>query len=277
MPRSRRLAPVDTRPELQGTFGMVSSTHYLASAAGMAVLESGGNAFDAAVATGFALQVVEPHLNGPGGDMTLMFTDPGGTPEGLCGQGPAPAGATIAHSRALGLDMVPGSGHLAAAIPGSTASWLTLLRDRGTKSLSEVLQYAIGYADTGIPVPPSSARTISSVAQLFRDNWNTSAAVYLPDNQVPAAGSVLRNPTLAQFYRRLLAAAPTGSGREAGIDAALQAWSRGFVAEAVDSFVGIAHLDSSGSRHSGVLTGADLAGWLPTYETPVSARLRAWA
>jgi gamma-glutamyltranspeptidase/glutathione hydrolase len=267
---------VDTRPELHGTFGMVSSTHYLASAAGMAVLESGGNAFDAAAAIGFALQVVEPHLNGPGGDMTLMFTDPGGSPALLCGQGPAPAAATIAHYRALGLDMIPGSGHLAAAIPGSTASWLTLLRDRGSKSLSDVLQYAIGYAETGIPVLPSIARTIGAVAQLFRDDWNTSAAVYLPDNQVPAAGSVLRNPTLGQFYRRLLAAAPTGSGREAGIDAALQAWSQGFVAEAVDSFVGVAQLDSSGSRHPGVLTGADLAGWLPSYEAPVSARFGDW-
>ncbi len=267
---------MDTRPELQATFGVVSSTHYLASAAGMAVLESGGNAFDAAVATGFALQAVEPHLNGPGGDMTLMFTDPGGSPQVLCGQGPAPAAASIAHYRALGLQMIPGSGHLAAAIPGSTASWLMLLRDRGTKSLADVLQYAIGYAETGIPVLPSIARTIGAVAQLFRDDWNTSAAVYLPDNQVPAAGSVLRNPTLGQFYRRLLAAAPAGSGREAGIDAALQAWSQGFVAEAVDSFVRVAHLDSSGSRHRGVLTGADLAGWLPSYEAPVSAGFGDW-
>ena len=267
---------MDTRPELHGTFGMVSSTHYLASAAGMAVLESGGNAFDAAVATGFALQVVEPHLNGPGGDMTLMFADPDSSPQVLCGQGPAPAAATIAHYRALGLDMIPGSGHLAAAIPGSTVSWLTLLRDRGTRSLSDVLQYAIGYAETGIPVLPSIARTIGSVAQLFRDEWHTSAAVYLPDNRVPAAGSVLRNPTLGRFYRRLLAAVPTGSDRETGIDAALQAWSQGFVAEAVDSFVGVAQLDSSGSRHRGVLTGADLAGWLPTYESPRSAGFGDW-
>src|ERR1700712_1863432 len=210
MPRSRRLAPVDTRPELQGTFGMVSSTHYVASAAGMAVLESGGNAFDAAVATGFALQVVEPHLNGPGGDMTLMFSDPGGTPQVLCGQGPAPAAATVAHYREEGLELVPGSGHLAAAIPGSTMSWLTLLRDRGTKSLSDVLQYAIGYAENGIPVLPSIARTIAGVAQLFRDDWTTSAAVYLPDGEIPAAGTVLRNPTLGRFYRRLLSSASDG-------------------------------------------------------------------
>src|ERR1700712_4493950 len=200
MPRSRRLAPVDTRPELQGTFGMVTSTHYLASAAGMAVLEAGGNAFDAAVATGFALQVVEPHLNGPGGDMTLLCSDPGGSPQVLCGQGPAPAGATAAGYAHLGLDLIPGAGYLAAAIPGSTASWLTLLRDRGTKSLPEVLQYAIGYAEGGIPVLPSIHGVISAVAQLFRNDWTTSAAVYLPNGEIPAAGSVLRNPALAQTY-----------------------------------------------------------------------------
>src|SRR6186713_2951991 len=81
--------PFTTRPELRGTLGMVASTHWLASAAGMAMLERGGNAFDAAVATGLVLQVVEPHLNGPGGDLPAVFWSVDrGEPLVLCAQGP---------------------------------------------------------------------------------------------------------------------------------------------------------------------------------------------
>ena len=261
--------------ELRGTFGMVATTHYLASAVGMAVLESGGNAVDAAVAAGFTLQVAEPHLNGPGGDMTLLVTDPAGAPEVLCGQGTAPAAATPEHYTDLGLDLVPGTGHLAAAIPGSTLAWLTLLRDRGTRRLSDVLSYALGYARGGVPVLPAIHRVINGVADLFRDEWTSSAEIYLPDGQVPAAGSILRNPALADTYDRLLQAAGDGS-REQQIDAAIAAWRTGFVANAVEQFVRLPQMDSSGERHAGVITGDDLAGWAPTYETPVSATFGEW-
>src|SRR5437773_9490084 len=89
-----------TRPELRGTFGMVASTHWLASAAGMAMLEQGGNAFDAAVAAGLVLQVVEPHLNGPGGDLPAIFWSvERGEPLVLRAQAPAPAAATSAEYR----------------------------------------------------------------------------------------------------------------------------------------------------------------------------------
>ena len=99
---------------------MVASTHWLASAAGMAVLERGGNAFDAAVATGFTLQVVEPHLNGPGGEVPAVFFPVArGEPVVLCGQGVAPAAATIERYRELGHELVPGTGVLAACVPGA--------------------------------------------------------------------------------------------------------------------------------------------------------------
>ncbi len=107
-----------TRPELSGTFGMVASTHWIASATGMSILEKGGNAYDAAVATAFVLNVVEPHLNGPLGDLVGMIWPRGEeAPTAVCGQGTAPAGATIAHYRSEGLELVPGSGLLATVIP----------------------------------------------------------------------------------------------------------------------------------------------------------------
>src|SRR5437867_8281368 len=181
--------PFTTRPEIEGTFGVAASTHWIATAVGMAMLEKGGNAFDAAVATAFTLQVVEPHLNGPGGDVPVIVHDVRrGKTEVICGQGPAPAGATIAHYRALELDMVPGSGLLAACVPGTFDTWMLLLRDYGTLRLADVLAPAIHYASQGHPLVERASATIATVAELFRKYWPTSAAVYLPGGKVPAAG-----------------------------------------------------------------------------------------
>ncbi|GAA3860577.1 gamma-glutamyltransferase [Saccharothrix violaceirubra] len=266
-----------TRPELAGTRGMVASTHWLASGAGMAVLEGGGNAFDAAVTAGFVLQVVEPHLNGPGGEVPVIFAAAGAAPRVLCGQGVAPAGATVAHYRSLGLDLVPGSGLLAATVPGAWDGWLTLLRDYGTKTLREVLDYAIGYARDGFPLVAGASRTIATVADLFRDRWPTSAALWLPGGVPPRAGGVFRNPRLADTWEWLLAAAEAaGSDREAQIEAARRAWSQGFVAAQVDEFCRQSYFDDSGRAHAGVLTGGDMAGWQATYEDPVTADFGEW-
>jgi gamma-glutamyltranspeptidase/glutathione hydrolase len=266
-----------TRPELAGTFGMVASTHWLATAAGMAVLESGGNAFDAAVATGFALQVVEPHLNGPGGEVPILFAGGGtGGPVLLSGQGIAPAGATIEAFEHLGLDLVPGTGLLAATVPGAVYAWLTLLRDHGTQPLDAVLRYAIEYAETGHPLLPRVAATVASVSEHFTTHWPTSAATWLTsDGALPRAGELFRNSFLASTYRRLLDAA-RGPSREAQIDAALSAWSQGFVAEAIDRFSRYPVMDDSGRPHPGFLTGQDLAGWTPTYEPPVTLDRDGW-
>src|SRR5205814_4125717 len=117
-----------SRPELKGTFGVVSSTHWLASQSGMAVLERGGNAFDAAAVAGFELQVVEPHLNGLGGEVPIVLWDARrGRPEVICGQGPSGSRATIETVRAMGLDEIPGSGPLAACVPGCFGGWMALL------------------------------------------------------------------------------------------------------------------------------------------------------
>ena len=109
-----------TRPEILGTFGVVASTHWLATATGMAILERGGNAFDAAAAAGFALQVVEPHLNGPGGDLPIILYSAGkDAVEVICGQGTAPRAATV--SGLPGTRPRPGAGHRAARRRGARA------------------------------------------------------------------------------------------------------------------------------------------------------------
>src|SRR5882757_9738379 len=141
---------------------MAASTHYLATGTAMSVLERGGNAFDAAAAAGFVLQVVEPHLNGPAGELpAVLWSADRGSPFVLCAQGPAPRAATIAHYRdELGLASVPGTGPLAAVVPGAFGGWLTMLRDFGTLRLRDVLRFAIGYAEDGYPMLPQIAGAI---------------------------------------------------------------------------------------------------------------------
>ncbi|MCE7005004.1 gamma-glutamyltransferase family protein [Kibdelosporangium philippinense] len=267
-----------TRPELAGTHGMVASTHWLASAAGMAMLEDGGNAFDAAVAAGFVLQVVEPHLNGPGGEVPAVFQAAGEPrPRVLCGQGVAPAAATIEHYRDLGLELVPGSGLLAATVPGAWDGWLILLRDYGTKRLRDVLDRAIGYARHGFPIVPRIPETIDAVADLFKDHWPSSAALWLPDGRSPAAGSRFCNPALADTWERLLAEAESaGTDRDAQIEAARRAWYQGFVAEEIDSFARNTFRDDSGRDHAGVLTGQDMASWQASYEDALTVDFGPW-
>jgi gamma-glutamyltranspeptidase/glutathione hydrolase len=261
-----------TRPQLAGTFGMVASTHWLASSAGMAVLEKGGNAFDAAVAAGLVLQVVEPHLNGPGGEVPVIGYDAGqGEVFVLDGQGPAPQAATLDAFSTLGLGLVPGSGLLAACVPAAFGTWMLLLAAHGRLRLREVMEHAIGYAREGYPVVPGISAGIASVADAFAAHWPTSAAIYLA-NGVPAPGTRFANPVLAATYQRILdEAEAAGADREAQIEAARRAFYSGFVAEAIGTFLdGAEVMDVTGERHRGLLAAGDLAGWRASTETPVT-------
>jgi gamma-glutamyltranspeptidase/glutathione hydrolase len=265
--------PFTTRPEIDGTFGVVSSTHWIATAVGMGTLERGGNAFDAAVATAFTLQVVEPHLNGPGGDVPVLLYDVRkAKPELICGQGPAPAGATIAHYKSEGLDMVPGTGLLAACIPGMFDTWMMLLRDYGTMKLADVLTPAISYAQNGHPLVERANATIRTVEKMFRDHWPTSAAIYLPGGKPAETGKLFTNTTLAATYARVLKETESAGGdRVAQIEKARKVWSQGFVAQAIDKFCRTqAVMDTSGKPHKGVLTGDDMAKWQATLEAPLT-------
>ena len=267
-----------TRPELSGTFGMVTSTHWLASAAGMKMLEDGGTAADAAVAAGFVLNVVEPHLNGPLGDLPILVRAPGAdAPQVICGQGAAPQGATIAHYRDAGLTRIPGSGLLATVIPGAFDAWMILLRDHGRLPLAQVMAPAIHYAAHGHPMLPRVAATIAGLQHLFETEWPTSARVWLPGGNAPRAGALFANPDLAAFWSRLVREAETARGREARIDAARRAFYQGFVADAIDTYLRDACvIDATGERRKGVLTGQDMAGWRATTETPLSVRHAGW-
>ncbi|MEV7504237.1 gamma-glutamyltransferase [Streptomyces sp. NPDC093018] len=265
-----------TRPTLQGTFGMASATHWLAAQSAMAVLEDGGNAFDAAVAGAFVLHVVEPHLNGPAGEVPILLAPAGGAVRVLCGQGVAPAAAGAARYRDLGLDLVPGTGPLAAAVPGAFDAWLLLLRDHGTKSLDDVLKYAIGYAEHGHPPVENIGATVDGVRALFETEWTSSAQLYLPGGRPPRPGVPLRNPALAATWRRLLAETARAGNREARIDAAREVWRGGFIAEALLRQSRRPTLDTSGERHTGLLDAADLANWSATYEDPVSYDWNGW-
>jgi len=259
------------RPQLTGTFGAVASTHWLASAVGMGILDRGGNAFDAAAAAGFALQVVEPHSNGPGGDVVIsVYPRSIGKVRVICGQGPMPRAATIDRFAALGIKQMPAAGLLPATVPGAFGAWMRLLAEFGTMPLASVLEPAIGYASSGYPLLPGAASTIAAMAPLFQTEWTESGRTYLPDGAVPAAGSLMRNPTLAGTYERLVREAQAASAdREAQIEAAHSAFYRGFVAEAIDRFAHTTEvLDSTGGRHRGLLSGDDLATWRPEVEEP---------
>ncbi|HWD58213.1 MAG TPA: gamma-glutamyltransferase family protein [Stellaceae bacterium] len=268
-----------TRPEIRGTFGVVASTHWLATAVAMATLEKGGNAFDAAAAAGLTLQVVEPHLNGPLGEAPiLVWSERHRRCDMICGQGVAPQGATISHYRRLGLDLVPGTGLLAASVPGAFDGWMRLLRDYGTLPLGDILGPAISYAENGYPLAWRIPVTIGTVAEMFRTAWPSSAAVYLKNGQPPRAGQLFRNRQLAATYKRVLAEAEAGGGdRERVIDRARDSWYRGFVAEAIDKFCRTEKvLDSSGRRHNGVLTGDDMARWQAPVEAPLTYDYRGY-
>ncbi|THJ67953.1 transferase [Arthrobacter echini] len=268
--------PFTTRPTLRGTFGMSASTHWLATASAQAVLERGGNAIDAAVAGAFVLHVVEPHLNGPGGDMTGVFAtaEEPGRPIVLMGQGPAPAAATREHYLEEGLELVPGAGALAAAVPAAVDAWLLLLRDHGTWELGDVLAFAIGYAREGHPVLGRVGATIATVADLFTEHWPTSAALWMPDGVPPREGDIIRNEAYARVLDSLVSAATDGGTRSERIDAARHEWRTGLVATATAEFIRTPHRHSSGLDHAGVMTIQDFAGFEAGYEEAVTLEFR---
>jgi gamma-glutamyltranspeptidase/glutathione hydrolase len=265
-----------SKPDILGTRGVIAATHYLAAAAGMAMFERGGNAFDAAVAAGLALQVVEPHMNGPGGDVPILLHRAGsGTVRVLCGQGPAPRAATIAAMRAQGVSIIPGTGLLPAVVPGAFGAWMRLALADGTLPLRTLAEPALTMAQAH-PLCAGASAAIRGVAEIFRAQWPGSASLFLPHGRIPEPGALFSNAAWASTLDRLIAHGEAkGGGRERQIEATIAAWYEGFIADAIDGFAKSGpHRDATGRAHDALLSGDDLSGWRAREEAALSLDYR---
>jgi gamma-glutamyltranspeptidase/glutathione hydrolase len=269
-------------PLILGRRAMIASEHYLSAAAGARVFACGGNAIDAAIAATFVEGVVNPHMHTIGGEAPmLIYSASARRVVAINGNMMAPARATIAHYRSLGLELIPGAGLLAAGVPAAFDALVTALRDFGTRSLADVIEPALQLADEGFPMhvglsgDPNLAdeavagagASLRSNANRFLTKWPSSGRVYLPDGKVPLPGSVLKNPALANFFKRVLDAEASAKnrGREAGLDAARERFYRGDIAREI-----VAWSDGNG----GLLAAEDLARFTTRLESPVSADYR---
>ena len=263
-----------TRPVYMGTHGIICSGHYLAARAGQRMFDKGGNAIDAAVASGYALNLLEPQNNGLGGEVPiLVYSAKEKKPFAISGQGFIGEKATVDWFRKAGVDLIPGDGFLPACVPAAFGSWATALLRFGTLTLKDVLEPVIVYAASGFPVYPSLRTAIAKLAQRFREEWPSSAAIYLPDGKVPAVGSVLKNPDWAATIKKVVEVETREAkrGREGAIQAAIDYRYKGEVPEKIVEFMTKTPIrDASGKKHTGLLTTADFAAWQPTVEEPVS-------
>src|SRR5208282_2021979 len=269
-------------PLIMGRRAMLATEHYLSASAGARIFAGGGNAIDAAIAATFVEGVVNPHMHTIGGEAPmLIYSASARRVVAINGNMMAPERATIAHYRALGLELIPGAGLLAAGVPAAFDALVTALRDFGTRSLADVLEPALQLAGDGFPMhvglsgDPNLAdeawggagASLRSNAKRFLTKWPSSARVYLPDGKVPLPGSVLKNPALANFFKRVLDAESSAKnrGREAGLDAARERFYRGDIAREI-----VAWSDANG----GLLGAADLERFTTRIETPARADYR---
>ena len=267
-----------TRLVVRGRNYAVTSGHYLATVAGLRMLEMGGNAVDAAAAACFAINLLEPQNNGIGGEApALVYIAAEGKVYALSGQGWAPQAFTIGWCREHGLDLIPGDGYLPACVPAVVGTWALAVARWGRLSFAEILAPTIELAEDGFPLYDGLRRSLAANAHKFTELYPTSGAVYLPDGRIPRVGEPVRNPDYAGMLRQLCQAeaAAKGRGRIAGIEAARDAFYQGEIAQRIVAFTQ-AHpvTDASGRAHTGLLSCADLAEWHATVEEPVTINYR---
>ncbi len=274
------MAEFTTRPVIMGTFGVVTTGHYLATAIGMRVLENGGNAIDAGVAAGFALNMLKPQSNGIGGESPILIHRAGADGPQIVavnGQGIAPKRATINWFRAQNLDLIPGDGFLPATVPGAFGAWVTSLLRYGRLSLKETLGPVVDMAREGFPMYPELHRSIGNHAEKFRTRWPTSAEAFLSNGAVPEIGSVWRQPDWARTFQKAIDVEMQEQhrGREAALRAVLDYFYRGEVAAKAAAFASNTEvLDASGATHRGLIAEEDFAAFRTKVEQPVTVNYR---
>src|SRR5713101_3547459 len=233
-------APFTTRPVYMGTHGVIASGHYLAARASQRMFDKGGNAIDAAVASGFALNILEPQNCGIGGEVPiLVYSAKEGKVFAISGQGWIGRAATVDWFLKAGIDPIPGDGFLPATVPAAFGTWAFALMKFGALTLKDVLEPAIELTESGFPMYPSLRNAIAGLARRFREEWPSSAAVYLPNNRVPAVGEVLKNPDWAATIKKVVEVERREKtrGREGAIQAAIDYWYKGEPAQRMVEFM----------------------------------------
>lgn len=267
-----------TRPVIMGTRGVVTSGHYLATAAGFRIMEQDGNAIDAAAAMCFCLNLLEPQSNGIGGEVpTLIYSAKERKAFAVSGMGWSPKAFTIEWCREHGIDLIPGDGYLPACVPAVVDTWATALARFGTMSFSQVLQPAIELAENGFPVYYRLHASLAANARKFTELYPTTVEIYCPDGRVPEVGEVFRHPDWANVLKLMCQAeaAVQHKGRVAGIEAARDVFYEGEIAERIIDFITSNPVeDASGTAHTGLLTYEDMAEWHATVEDPVTLNYR---
>jgi len=246
--------PIVGRSLVSTLHGIVAAAHPLAARAGVEMLERGGTAADAAIAANAAIGVMEPAMNGLGGDLFVLYYDATTSRTfGLNASGWAPAGLSAERLDSEGFSEMPVSGIHSVTVPGVTAGWDSLRRRFGTKPFSELLSPAIYYAENGFPVPEVIAATWGAAAEKLLEHTE-AARTFLIKSRAPRAGEIFRNPNLAQSLRRIA---------EKGRDGFYQ----GATAEAI--------LQMSRDL-GGTMAAADLEEYEPAWVQPIATTYREW-
>ena len=249
------------RPTIMGTRHMVAACHYLAAEAGFRILEAGGNAIDAGVATGIALGVVQPeYVNFGGVAPIIIYSAKEDRLVTIAGLGPWPKAVTRDYFQKHHGGRIP-SGILRTVVPAAPDAWIAALKRFGTMSFGEVAASAIAFARDGFPVHPLMAEIIAEHEAEYRA-FPSNVALYLPKGRPPHVGEVFVQKDLAATIQFMAdeEAAARPRGREAGLDAARDAFYRGDIARRIVKF----H-----EENGGLLAADDLAAYRSPVEAPV--------